>query len=105
MAGFIEKNKERLKAIIGSLVVIAVNVAAMVGVDVGDGDAITNAILIAFDMLAVAWGLWKNQNFTESAIESQKVLDSLKSIRKDTGVQVSAAVACELTGGVGHDDE
>jgi len=82
MSDFIGRNKERLKAIISAAVIIAVNVAAIIGVDVGDGEAITNALLIAFDMLAMAWGIWKNHNFTDEAAQAQAYLDTLKAEKR-----------------------
>ena len=79
----IEENKERIKAIISAAIIIAVNVAAIVGVDVGDGDAITNALLMAFDLVAMAWAIWKNHNFTDEAAQAQKYLDQLKVAKKE----------------------
>ena len=75
-------NKERIKAIISALVIVAVNVAAIVGVDIGEGDAITNALLVIVDMLAVLYGIWKNHNFTPEAAQAQEYLDGLKASRK-----------------------
>lgn len=75
-------NKERIKAIISALVIVAVNVAAIVGVDIGEGDAITNALLVIVDMLAVLWGIWKNHNFTDEAAMAQDYLDDLKAAKK-----------------------
>ena len=77
-----EKHSERIKAIISAVIVIAVNVAAIVGVDVGDGDAITNALLMAFDFAAMAWAIWKNHNFTDEAAEAQELLDALKKAKR-----------------------
>lgn len=105
MSVFIEENKERIKAIISALVVAAVNVAAIVGVDFGDGDEITNALLIIFDMLAVLWGCWKNHNLTDAAAEGQRVVNAIKSVKKDTGATVSAECALELTRGKDYDNE
>ena len=82
MEEFIGKHKERIKAIISAAVVIAVNVAAIVGVDVGDGDAITNALLLAFDFAAMAWAIWKNHNFTDAAAEAQEYLDAIKKAKR-----------------------
>ena len=79
----IEENLERIKAIISAAIIIAVNVAAIVGVDVGDGDAITNALLMAFDLVAMAWAIWKNHNFTDEAAQAQKYLDQLKVAKKE----------------------
>lgn len=74
---------ERIKAIISAAVVIIVNVAALCGVNLGDGDAITNAALMIASLAATCWAIWKNHNFTDEAAMAQKYLDSLKAERKE----------------------
>ena len=71
-------NKERIKAIISAVVIIFINIAALFGVNVTEGDALTNALLVIVDMAAVIWGIWKNHNFTPEAAIAQDYLDSLK---------------------------
>lgn len=96
---------ERWKAIISATVVIIVNVAALCGFDIGDGMNIQNALLAIAAVASWLWAIWKNHNFTDSAIESQKVLNTLKSIKRVTGEQLTAEAAVELEGGVDYDHE
>lgn len=96
---------ERWKAIFSSIGVIIINVAALLGIDLGDGASIQNVLLGLAWIASICWALWKNHNFTHEAIESQKVLDAMKSIRKETGEQVNVNMALELTGGADHDNE
>lgn len=77
------QNKERIKAIISAAVVIVINVAAILGVDLGDGSDLTNASLIILDFVAMAWAIWKNHNFTDEAAQAQKYLDELKATKKN----------------------
>lgn len=96
---------ERWKAIFSAIGVIIVNVAALMGINLGDGANIQDVLLGCAWMASIAWAIWKNHNFTEAAAQGQKVTDAIKSIKKDTGEQVSAETALELMGGIGHDDE
>ena len=74
--------EERVKAIISAAVVIIVNVAALMGIDLGDGDAITNAVLMIASLAATCWAIWKNHNFTDEAAMAQRYLEALKTERK-----------------------
>ena len=94
---------ERWKAILSAVTVIIVNAFALMGIDLGDGADIQDALLGAAWLISLAWAIWKNHNFTSSAIESQKVLDLLKSIKRETGEQLTAEAALELTNGVDDD--
>ena len=94
---------ERWKAILSAVTVIIVNAFALMGIDLGDGADIQDALLGAAWLISLAWAIWKNHNFTPSAIESQKVLDLLKSIKRETGEQLTAEAALELTNGVDDD--
>lgn len=69
---------ERAKAIVSAIVVLAVNVAAMLGYDL-DPDITQQVILIFVMLAATGWALWKNHNFTDAAAEAQRYLDELKS--------------------------
>ena len=94
---------ERWKAILSAVTIIIVNALALMGIDLGDGADIQDALLGAAWLISLAWAIWKNHNFTSSAIESQKVLDLLKSIKRETGEQLTAEAALELTNGVDDD--
>lgn len=96
---------ERWKAIFSAIGVIIINVAALMGIDLGDGATIQNVLLGCAWIASLAWAIWKNHNFTRAASEGQKVTDAIKGIKRETGEQVSAEVALELSGGVSHDDE
>lgn len=96
---------ERWKAIFSSIGVIIINVAALLGIDIGDGASIQNVLLGLAWIASILWALWKNHNFTDAAIQGQRVTDAIKSAKKDTGEQVSAEMALELTGGKANDNE
>ena len=97
-----ENLDERIKAIISAIVVIAVNAAALMGFDIGDGASLQNALLALAWFASIAWAIWKNHNFTESAIESQKVLDLLKEIKRETGEQLTFETLGEITNNKGE---
>ena len=92
---------ERTKAIISAIVIVAVNVAALLNFDL-DGDAMLNALMGLAAFVSWAWAIWKNHNFTDAAAEGQRVTDALKAVRKNTGEQLSAELAIELTRGRGE---
>lgn len=71
---------ERIKAIISSAVVIAINVGVLFGFDI-DGDAMTNALLGLAAFASWCWALWKNHNFTDEAAQAQAFLDELKAAK------------------------
>lgn len=75
-------SKERIKAVVSSVVVIAVAVCSALGLDV-DGDALTNVICAALLVASTAYGCWKNHNFTEAAAGAQVYLDLLKGEDED----------------------
>ena len=68
---------ERTRAIISSAVVLAANILAMYGVSV-DTEVWVNGICAAVMLVSTCWALWKNHNFTDAAIEGQKVTDAIK---------------------------
>lgn len=98
-----EKLDERWKAIIGALAVIIVNACALMGIDIEDGMTVENALYAVAWLVSIGWAIWKNFNFTLAAAEGQRVVDAAKHIKKTVGVDVSAEMALELTGG--KDDE
>lgn len=73
---------ERWKAIISAVVVILVNALALIGIDVGDGADLQDALLAIAWIASLAWAIWKNHNFTDEAAKAQKYLDELKAERR-----------------------
>ena len=73
---------ERWKAILSAVVIIIVNAFALIGIDVGDGADLQDAILAIAWIASLAWAIWKNHNFTDEAAKAQKYLDELKAERK-----------------------
>lgn len=71
---------ERTKAIVSAAVIIAVNVAAFFGVTL-DQNTVLDAALAVAALIATIWGIWRNHNFTDEAIQAQGVLDHLKAER------------------------
>lgn len=96
---------ERWKAIFSSIGVIIINVAALLGIDLGDGASIQNVLLGLAWIASILWALWKNHNFTDAAIQGQRVTDAIKRVKKDTGESMSAEMALELSDGAKNDDE
>ena len=96
---------ERWKAIIGAIAVIIVNAAALMGIDIEDGMTVENALYSIAWLASLGWAIWKNFNFTLAAAQGQRVVDNAKAIKRDTGMDVSAELALELTDGVDHDYE
>lgn len=70
-------NMETIKAVVSALAVLIVAGAGMLGFDL-DAGMVQNALSIVAFMAALAWGIWKNHNFTKAAQEAQKVLNATK---------------------------
>lgn len=68
---------ERTKAVISAAIILVVNVAAMLGVNLNQ-DTLTNVIFGVVALAADMYGIWKNHNFTPEAATAQAFLDSLK---------------------------
>ena len=69
---------ERNQSIISAIVILAVNIAAMVGFNI-DADALQQVIMAACLIAATVWGIWTNHNFTDAAMKAQHYLNYLKS--------------------------
>ena len=95
---------ERWKAIFSALGIIIVNAFALMGIDLGDGADMQDALLGLAWLASLAWAIWKNHNFTYAAGQGQRVVDAIKTVEAYTGEQLSAELALELTDGVGHDN-
>ena len=96
---------ERWKAIFSAIGVIIVNVAALMGINIGDGADMQDVLLGCAWIASIAWAIWKNHNFTDAAAQGQLVTNAIKSVKKATGENISAEMALELSGGVSYDDE
>lgn len=70
-------NMETIKAVVSALAVLIVAGAGMLGFDL-DAGMVQNGLSIVAFMAALAWGIWKNHNFTKAAQEAQKVLNATK---------------------------
>lgn len=70
-------NAQTIKAIASACAVLAVNIAAVFGYSVSE-DMATQAFTIVAVIIATAYGLWKNHNFTAAAQQAQLLLGDLK---------------------------
>lgn len=67
----------RIQSIVSALALIIVEFAAVIGLSL-DTDMVVDILSgIAF-VAALVYGIWKNHNFTDAAIEAQKLLNALK---------------------------
>lgn len=73
---------EQVKAVIGAIVVLVVEIAGICGVAL-DTDTVTQVVSAAAILVAAALSIWKNFNFTEAAGKAQEYLDALKSGEAD----------------------
>ena len=94
---------ERWKAIFSALGIIIVNAFALVGIDLGDGADLQDALLGLAWLASLAWAIWKNHNFTYAASQGQRVVDAIKDVESCTGERLTAEAALELTNGVEDD--
>ena len=95
-------NWERIKAVIVIIVTAIVNILNVYGYAV-DMDATLNAVLSVFSAVTIIYSWWFNQNVTDAAQEGQRVVDAIKSIKRETGMSLSAEMALELTNGAADD--
>lgn len=70
-------NMETIKACVSALAVLIVAGAAALGIDL-DAGMVQNGLSIVAFLAALAWGIWKNHNFTKAAQDAQAFLDMLK---------------------------
>ena len=70
-------NMETIKACVSALAVLIVAGAGAFGFDV-DAGMVQNGLSIVAFVAALAWGIWKNHNFTQAAQDAQAFLDMLK---------------------------
>ena len=95
-------NTERIKAVLVIIVTAIVNILNVYGYAV-DMDATINAVLSLFSAATIIYSWWFNQNVTDAAQQGQRVVNAIKAVKKETGLNLSAEMALELTGGVEHD--
>ena len=68
---------ERTKAVISAAIILAVNVAALFGVQL-DADLVHKVVFGIISIVSTIYGVWKNHNFTAEAAKAQAYLDTLK---------------------------
>ena len=95
-------NWERIKAVVVIVVTAIVNILNVYGYAV-DMDTTLNAVLSVFSAVTIIYSWWFNQNVTDAAQEGQRVVDAIKSIKRETGMSLSAELALELTNGAADD--
>lgn len=68
---------EKTKAIIGAVVVLVVQCAALAGYQL-DADAVTEIVSAVVVLAVTVAAIWKNFNFTAAAAKGQAVTNALK---------------------------
>ena len=68
----------RIQSIVSAIAVIAVEFAAMIGLSL-DTDTVIDVISAVVFIAGLLYGLWKNHNITNAAIEGQRLVNALKS--------------------------
>lgn len=68
---------EKKKAVISAAIILAVNVAALFGVQL-DADLVHKVVFGVISIATTIYGVWKNHNFTTEAAKAQAYLDMLK---------------------------
>lgn len=68
---------EKVRSIISAVVLIVIEVASLAGVSISENEvtSIGSAVLA---VIVLVYGIWKNHNFTDAAVDAQKYLDQLK---------------------------
>lgn len=70
-------NKETIKAIVNTIVVVAVTVLSAFGINI-DGDMLVNVLCAIVLVGATIYGCYKNHNFSKAAQEGQLLIDEIK---------------------------
>lgn len=87
--------KERAKAILGTLGIMATNVAGMFGLTLSDNLLVQ--LVVGFAMLAMIFiGIFFNFNFTKAAEVCQKILDAMKRYDAEV-IEKAKELAAEAT--------
>jgi membrane protein YdbS with pleckstrin-like domain len=73
---------ETVKAVISAAVVFVCAIAGALGFDLST-DTVWQVISAVVFIAAVAWGVWKNHNFTQAAWAGQALVDELKQAAKE----------------------
>lgn len=95
-----KKMKESVKALLGAVVTIVVTVAGMVGYSL-DASLVTNVLSLAVAGGAIAYGCWRNHNFSRAAQEAQVYIDLRKA--GATPEDAAAALVAQASGTPGTD--
>lgn len=76
-------NTETLSAIVSAIIVFAGAIAGALGFDLST-DLLVQIISVIVFVAAIAYGIWKNHNFTEAAQKGQELVDTIKQQAKNT---------------------
>lgn len=68
---------DRLQTIFSAIAVIVVEVASIIGLSL-DTDFVIDFLSACAFLIASVYSIWKNHNFTDAAIEGQKLVNALK---------------------------
>ena len=83
-----DKNtKDTIIAFIRTAAALAAVIAAAFGVDI-DADMIENAVMLAAAFCVVAWGCWKDNNFTKAASEAHEFVQLFKNTEPRCDMEV-----------------
>lgn len=77
-------NKETVKAIASAAVTMICAIAGALGFDLSS-DLVLQIISAIVFVASVAWGIWKNHNFTQAAQEGQLLVNEIKAEQKKEG--------------------
>lgn len=67
----------RRQSIVSAVVVLVVAAAGLVGVEVNES-ALADVVGAVMLLAAYGWGIWRNHNFTDAALEAQASLNIAK---------------------------
>ena len=69
---------DRFQSIASAISLFIIDLVAIMGLSI-DTDLIVDVISAIVFIIATAYGIWKNHNFTDAAIEGQRLINALKS--------------------------
>lgn len=68
---------DRIQTIFSAIAVIVVEIASIIGLSL-DTDFVVDFLSACAFLIASIYSIWKNHNFTDAAIEGQKLINALK---------------------------
>ena len=68
---------DRFQSIASAISLFIVDLVAIMGISI-DTDIVVDVISVIVFIIATFYGIWKNHNFTDAAIEGQKLVNALK---------------------------